>query len=332
MIFQDPHAALNPSMDVFTAVEHPLVIHRLVQGRAARERRVYEMLERVGLAPASRVARKLPRELSGGQRQRVVIARALIVEPELVIADEPVSMLDMSVRAKTLELMLSLKKELGLTFVYITHDLATARFFCDRVAVMYLGRIVEEADTAELFRQPRHPYTRALLDAVAETDAIGRRRVVVPGEVADAAAIPGGCPFHPRCPTAFDICGWEPRDMRAALERRWTGVDYESYAHERDALANLDRLDGSARPARIEVAAGHTVAEVEAVLSSVLEQPDERISHGVEHVVPVDGAVELHFREPLIPRVIDADAARVACHLYDPQAMARSSERPVAQP
>ena len=333
MVFQDPTAALNPSMDVFTAVAHPLRIHRLEPDRALRARRVYEMLERVGLAPAARFARKLPRELSGGQRQRVVIARALIVGPELLIADEPVSMLDMSVRAQIIELLVSLKNELGLTFLYITHDLATARFFCDRIAVMYLGRIVEEAPTAELFGRPRHPYTRALLDAVPTPDVIGIRRPPLQGEIADGAALPRGCPFHPRCPAAFAICGWEPKDLRTALERRWTGIDLERYANERRAFRRLDDLERSATVARIDVAHTHGTREIEAVLDALRrESPAERVWHGIEEIAVRDGAVEVHFSESRVPVLTETDGARVACHLYDEAAPASARDHEAEPP
>jgi peptide/nickel transport system ATP-binding protein len=167
------------------------------------------MLERVGITPAGAFLDRFPEDLSGGQKQRVVLARALVTGPSLVVADEPVAMLDMSVRALVLDLMADLRRELGLTYVFITHDLATARLLCDRVAVMYLGRVVEIGPAATVLAEPRHPYTRALLDAVPRIDpaAAGRARTLLPGEVPDATAVPGGCRFHPRCPAAFAPCG-----------------------------------------------------------------------------------------------------------------------------
>ena len=168
MVFQDPHAALNPSMTIEEAVGHPLVIHKIASGKALRIQ-VEAALERVGLAPVERFLPKYPRTCRAS-KQRAVIARAIILNPEVLVADEPVSMLDMSVRAKILQLMLDLKQELGLTYVYITHDLASAKYFCDRIAIMYLGRIVEIGPTEEVFANPRHPYTKALLRAIPEPD------------------------------------------------------------------------------------------------------------------------------------------------------------------
>ncbi|HJQ42356.1 MAG TPA: ABC transporter ATP-binding protein, partial [Jatrophihabitantaceae bacterium] len=225
MVFQDPHASLNPSMTVGKSVGDALRIHGIHPSSEARRAAVSEALERVGLAPASRFIDKYPAELSGGQKQRAVIARAIILDPKLLVADEPISMLDMSVRAKILGLLDTLRQDLGLTFVYITHDLASARFFCDRVAIMYLGKIVEIGPVSEIFENPRHPYTKALLRAVPDPDpSRAVARDLPRGEIPDAADPPLGCSFHPRCPSAFGPCGWEPRDVRMVLEQRWTQV------------------------------------------------------------------------------------------------------------
>ena len=254
MVFQDPHASLNPAMDLETALAHPLRIHG-VADREETHRLVCDALERVGLSPVERFLSKLPGDLSGGQKQRAVIARAIILGPDLLVADEPVSMLDMSVRAKILELMLDLKRDLDLTYVYITHDLATAKFFCDRVAIMYLGRVVEIGPTAEIFAAPKHPYTKALLAAIPEPDPERALPRDLPrGEIPDAAQPPTGCSFHPRCPVAFDRCGWEARDLRAVLENHWVSVDAEVYERER-AVAGHARGHRRSRRAR-QAAAG----------------------------------------------------------------------------
>jgi peptide/nickel transport system ATP-binding protein len=216
-VFQDPHAALNPAMTIGDAVAHPLLIQGLSENRAEARARAAAMLERVGITPAGPFLDRYPEDLSGGQKQRVVLARALVTGPSLVVADEPVAMLDMSVRALVLDLMAELRRELGLTYVFITHDLATARLLCDRVAVMYLGRVVEIGPSATVLAEPRHPYTQALLDAVPGVDpaAAGRARPVLPGEVPDATAVPTGCRFHPRCPKVFDPCaGVDPAVRR----------------------------------------------------------------------------------------------------------------------
>lgn len=207
-VFQDPGAALNPAMTVGEAVAHPLRIHGLSPGPDEARKRAGEMLERVGVTPAATFLDRYPEDLSGGQKQRVVIARALITGPALVVADEPVAMLDMSVRALVLRLLADLRDDLGLTYVFITHDLATARFLCDRVAVMYLGRVVETGPVEAVLGEPRHPYTRALLAAVPRLDpaARGGPRRLPRGEIPDAAHRPPGCPFHPRCPEVFAPC------------------------------------------------------------------------------------------------------------------------------
>ncbi|MGH8965886.1 MAG: ABC transporter ATP-binding protein, partial [Actinomycetes bacterium] len=243
MVFQDPHAALNPSMDIATAVGHPLKIHGIASGQTLRTR-VAGALERVGLSPAEQFMSKYPSDLSGGQKQRAVLARAIILDPEVLVADEPVSMLDMSVRAKILQLMLELKQDLGLTYVYITHDLATAKFFCDRIAIMYLGRIVEIGTTDEIFDDPKHPYTKALVAAIPDLDPDRAAPRDVPrGEIPDAASPPLGCSFHPRCPAAFEKCGWESRDLRAMLEAHWTQVPEADYERERATIGEVNALD-----------------------------------------------------------------------------------------
>ena len=169
MVFQDPNAALNPTMTVEEGVGDALRVHGM-KSAAERRVKVIDALERVGLSPVELFLTKYPRDLSGGQKQRVVMARAIIMDPSVLVADEPISMLDMSVRAKILQLMLDLKDQLDLSYVYITHDLASAKFFCDRIAIMYLGRIVEIGPTEEIFANPRHPYTKALLKAIPDAD------------------------------------------------------------------------------------------------------------------------------------------------------------------
>src|SRR3954453_19269395 len=249
MVFQDPHASLNPGMTLETALAHPLQIHKLTSGDSETRAKVRETLELVGLAPTERFAGSYPSDLSGGQKQRAAIARAIITGPDLVVADEPVSMLDMSVRAKILDLMIELKKRLGLTYVYVTHDLATAKFFCDRVAIMYLGRIVEIGTVDQIFEDPKHPYTQALIRAIPEPDPDKALPRDLPrGEIPDAARPPLGCSFHPRCPKAFEICGWERRDLRSILEERWVTAGEESYASERPRVGGGEEASAAERP------------------------------------------------------------------------------------
>lgn len=207
VVFQDPNSSLSPRMSVGQAISHPLEIHNIGENAAERKEMVLSLMEKVGLSPAPFIYKKYPHQLSGGQCQRVVLARALITKPDFVVADEPIAMADVSVRAMILELMKQLKEEMNLTYLFITHDLSTAKYLCDRIAIMYLGRIIEIGEIEELFSNPHHPYTKALLDAVPVPDPDQRRKEpVVRGEIPSAVNPPSGCHFHPRCPHATDIC------------------------------------------------------------------------------------------------------------------------------
>ncbi|MBW3666197.1 MAG: ATP-binding cassette domain-containing protein [Actinobacteria bacterium] len=206
MIFQDPYESMNPRRTIYDVVAEPLTVHDLGTTEE-RERRVVDLLGLVGLTPPEPFLFRYPHELSGGQRQRVAIARALVMEPSFVVADEPTSMLDVSIRISIMGLMLDLAKELGVTYLYITHDLAVARYMCDQIAVMYLGKIVEMAPTEELLENPMHPYTRALLSAVPVPDpSYDRPPVQIEGGVARAINPPDECRFIQRCPFAEEVC------------------------------------------------------------------------------------------------------------------------------
>jgi oligopeptide/dipeptide ABC transporter ATP-binding protein len=217
MVYQDPYESLDPRLRVRQAIEEPMLIHRLGGSRAARERRISDALTRVDLSPAEMYLDRFPHELSGGQRQRVAIAAALVLDPALLVADEPVSMLDVSVRAGVLRLLDDLRRTGNLGIVMITHDLSTAARFADRIAVMYLGRIVEEGPARDVVRDPRHPYTKALLSVVPKRDPRDRAAPqILGGEPPNPAEVPPGCRFHPRCPVAEDRCRTIDPELRPA--------------------------------------------------------------------------------------------------------------------
>jgi oligopeptide/dipeptide ABC transporter ATP-binding protein len=215
MIFQDPFASLNPRMTVYDTLVEPLIVHDLIRDRDDAVPRVAELMTKVGLEPA--YMRRYPHEFSGGQRQRVGIARALALHPKLVVADEPVSALDVSIQAQIVNLLVELQAELGLAYVFIAHDLAVVRHLSREIAVMYLGRIVERAASQELFEKPIHPYTQALLSAIPIPDPAlerTRKRLVLVGDVPSPMNPPTGCAFHTRCPVAMDRCKTEAPTLR----------------------------------------------------------------------------------------------------------------------
>lgn len=206
MVFQDPYESLNPTQTIEEIILEPLQVHGIGDS-AERNERVTKALEDAGLKPAETYMKRYPHELSGGQRQRVVIASALVLEPEVIIADEPVSMLDVSIRAEVINLLAELRITRQIAVIFITHDLGSVGFFADRVAVMYLGRIVEIGTMLEVLEKPRHPYTKALISVIpVPNPRMRRERIILQGETPNPINLPSGCRFHPRCPVAFDAC------------------------------------------------------------------------------------------------------------------------------
>ncbi|MDX1657235.1 MAG: ABC transporter ATP-binding protein [Nitriliruptorales bacterium] len=315
MIFQDPNASLNPAMTVGQGVGHPLRIHGITSNRAETRRRAAEMLDRCGLSPGEQFLDTYPEDLSGGQKQRVVIARALITEPELVVADEPVASLDMSIRAKVLELMMDLQDDLGLTYLYITHDLASGKFVCDRMAIMYLGQMVEWGESEDIYDDPQHPYTRALLEAIPLPDPSRRDRdkKLPRGEIPDALDPPRGCRFHPRCPEAFEPCGWEPKDLVDALEERWTTVDEDTFERELGMTGDLERVGFEGSRLRFSPEDRNAFSTW---LQDVGPELPTAVWSGVETVERDGDDVVVRFRFGPEPGQQQHAGRTVACHLH----------------
>ncbi len=226
VIFQDPFASLNPRMTVGDIIGEPLLVHEVANG-FERKKRVKELLEMVGLE--SEYARHYPHQFSGGQRQRIGVARALALNPKLIICDEPVSALDVSVQSQIINLLAELQEKLGLTYLFIAHDLGVVRHLCDRVGVMYLGKIVELANNNELYNAPHHPYTQSLLSAVPIPDPKKekkKKRIILKGDVPSPVNPPSGCRFHTRCPIAQEICSRVEPKLREIMENQWTACHF----------------------------------------------------------------------------------------------------------
>ena len=305
MVFQDPYQTLNPRFTIQDIVGEPLTIHGLARG-ADRRAQVVQALERAGLKPADTYMERFPHELSGGQRQRVAIARAIVLEPRFIVADEPVSMLDVSIRAGVLNLMRHFRDEMGISFVYVSHDLPTIRYVADRTAIMYLGEIVEVGPTEKVIAERRHPYTQLLLDASPEPDpSVEKPPLESAGEIPSAVDLPNGCRFHNRCPLATVTCGWEGRDVIAAL------AEWDLLEKPRDALGEPER-DGL----DLRIPAPKGVAQARAQLTEVLAARPASLAEAAE-IVDEDAALRLIFApQPSPRRRRISEGHEVACVLY----------------
>jgi oligopeptide/dipeptide ABC transporter ATP-binding protein len=308
IIFQDPYESLNPKHSVFDIVSEPLIVNKLTKGPGETKARVRQALQDAGLRPPEDFMYRYPHELSGGQRQRVSIAGALVLEPDFIVADEPVSMLDVSIRTEIIELLLELRNRKGLTFLFITHDLSLAWVLADRIGVMYLGKIVEQGPKAQVIRQPKHPYTKALLSVVPVPDPERRReRIILQGERPDPADIPAGCRFHPRCPAAFEACGWTSDEVLAEL--RAIGAAGGSSA----GFLGGAFPDG---PLAIWLAAGpHTEEWLRGVVADQAEA--HRALKAIRSIEAAAGGLRIVLRAFEEPRLVSAGPdTEVSCHLF----------------
>jgi len=322
MVHQDAHAALSPAMTIGEAIADVFRAHGIISEAGERvpvrsdallRKAVLGVLSDVGLRPPEFFYDKYPDELSGGQKQRVVAARVLALRPRIIVADEPVAMLDMSIRARMLEFLLELKERHKLTYLFITHDLATAKFMCDRIAIMYLGRIVEMGPADTIYADPKHPYTRALLQAIPIPDPERRRERVLPqGEVPNAVWPPLGCRFHPRCPAALATCGWEGRDFVTFLEERW--LSPETAQAETD-IGPVERWQADGLVASREVGDADPAVLSERVRKML---SDERgpMAQAIESVHPEADSVVVRFQPPDALEVKTVSGRLVECLLY----------------
>ncbi len=321
MIHQDPHAALSPAMTVGQAIADVIRVHGIrseasesnpASSEEEVRKAVHRVLEDVDLRPPGFFYTKYPDELSGGQKQRVVVGRVLALRPKVVVADEPLAMLDMSVRARMLEFLLDLKTRFGLTYVFITHDLATAKFVCDRIAIMYLGRVVEMGPAKEIYADPKHPYTRALLAAIPVPDPTKREKKALPrGEVPDAIFPPAGCRFHPRCPVALPTCGWEGRDLIDLFEERWL---QPKVAEAEAVLGPVAEWATDGLVARRAVdGSGDTERKL---LEAVVAAAPAPLREAIESISVEDGELQVRFRPPAELVAKEVEGRTVECLLF----------------
>ncbi len=323
MVFQDPYETLNPRFTIRQTVLEPL--RNMKIGRPAQwEAMVKEALLWAELSPPELYLDRHPHELSGGQRQRVAIARAIVVEPDLLIADEPVSMLDVSIRAGVLNLLRRFRAELGMSIMYVSHDLATIRYICDRTAILYLGRVAEIGPTEAVIGDPRHPYTQLLLSAVPQADpTAGRKKVDARGEIPDPIDLPNGCRFHARCKKAMPHCGWEGRDMAKLIARRRmllaeTGAGGTSEKRKLDALGRLS-VDG--RDLVVGLGRGESAEGAKSYLEEVMIEANKAMLEAVGGISVRRGAIRVAFpRAPEPPSFSLGNEHEAACYLWDPSA------------
>ncbi len=307
IIFQDPYESLNPRHTVYDIVAEPLLVNRITASRGETEARVVQALDDAGLRPPRDFLLRYPAELSGGQRQRVSIAGTLVLGPDFIVADEPVSMLDVSIRTEIIDLLLELRKQKSLTYLFITHDLSLAWVLADRIGVMYLGKIVEEGPTEDLIGNPRHPYTKALISVVPVPDPDRRHeRIILKGERPDPSDIPQGCRFHPRCPVAFERCGWVSDEVLATLQ-------------ELSKVDNGRSLDGAVLEGLGGILWRGASEDADAWLKELIAKKAEehRSLKAIRAVEKTRDGVKILLHEYKEPELKDvAPGVQVSCHLF----------------
>jgi oligopeptide/dipeptide ABC transporter ATP-binding protein len=313
LIFQDPYESLNPKQSVFEIVSEPLIVNRIAHDPEEIAALVARSLEDAGLRPAEEFVLRFPHELSGGQRQRVSIAAALALEPDFIVADEPVSMLDVSIRTEILQLMTDLREKRGLTYLFITHDLGLAWILADRIAVMYLGKIVEQGTAEQVISHPKHPYTQALISVVPSPDPRHlAKRVILKGERPDPVNIPTGCRFHPRCPVAFEKCGWSAEEVVEELKSLLAGGVLPR-------VAGIQAQD----PAKIALAVADGTspdAMADTLRRVVEENRNARLAlKAIADIRATSGGIHLALHTWSEPELVELGPGNaVACHLVTP--------------
>ena len=317
MIFQDPYETLNPRFTVLQTIMEPLKIHEIGSNFFDRVERVKHALDRAELRPPEDFFDRFPHQLSGGQRQRVALARAIVLEPDFIVADEPVSMLDVSVRAGILNLLKNLRDEMGASILYISHDLATIRYICDRTAILYLGRVMEIGETEEVISNPCHPYTRMLLRAVPIPDPDrGRERVDPRGEIPDPIDLPNGCRFHPRCEFATPECGFEGRDVKKIIVMEQTHPDYLKRSSELEIISEIEVEDRNVA-LKIEESSDSEKEKMEERLKIILNDWNPSLLKAAGSWQWQNSQLEIDFPEKPEPELRPGpEGQQVACVLY----------------
>jgi len=313
LIFQDPYESLNPKQSVYEIVSEPLQVNRMATSPEETSERVNRALTDAGLSPPEEFLFRFPHELSGGQRQRVSIAAALVLEPDFIVADEPVSMLDVSIRTEILQLLLELRRIRGLTYLFITHDLSLAWVIADRIAVMYLGKVVEVGTAEQVIASPKHPYTKALISVVPSPDPRKKvERMILKGERPDPENIPTGCRFHPRCPVAFERCGWNATEVAEELE---------TLAKEGRLPAASEFRPKDSRTIEWGLSAALSAEQAaEALRSLVAAEKDVRLAlRGIADIRTGPDSLVVVLHEWTEPELLEIQAGNaVACHLVNP--------------